>query len=84
MTFNLDFHPGLAKYTAKASGNMGLTAELLGKQNGITREMQDAFGARSHQRAHQATLEGRWKNEIVPIEGHDQNGALIFFFVFYV
>ncbi|XOV80226.1 MAG: acetyl-CoA C-acyltransferase FadA [Aestuariibacter sp.] len=77
MTFNLDFHPGLAKYTAKASGNMGLTAELLGKQNGITREMQDAFGARSHQRAHQATLEGRWKNEIVPIEGHDQHGALI-------
>ncbi|NVK55175.1 MAG: acetyl-CoA C-acyltransferase FadA [Alteromonadaceae bacterium] len=76
MTFNLDFHPGLAKYTAKASGNMGMTAELLGRQNGITREMQDAFGARSHQRAHQAHLEGRWANEIVPTEGHDADGVL--------
>ncbi|MDM7861508.1 acetyl-CoA C-acyltransferase FadA [Alteromonas sp. ASW11-36] len=76
MTFNLDFHPGLAKYTAKASGNMGMTAELLGRQNGITREMQDAFGARSHQRAHKAHLEGRWNNEIVGIEGHDANGVL--------
>lgn len=76
MTFNLDFHPGLAKYTAKASGNMGMTAELLGRQNGITREMQDAFGARSHQLAHKAHLEGRWDNEIVPIEGHDENGVL--------
>ena len=76
MTFNLDFHPGLAKYTAKASGNMGMTAELLGRQNGISREMQDAFGARSHQRAHKAHVEGRWNNEIVGIEGHDANGVL--------
>lgn len=76
MTFNLDFHPGLAKHTAKASGSMGMTAELLGRQNGITREMQDAFGARSHQKAHQAHLEGRWANEIVPIEGHDADGVL--------
>lgn len=77
MNFNVDFHPGLAKHTAKASGSMGLTAELLGKQNGITREQQDAFGARSHQRAHAATVEGRWANEIVATEGHDENGALI-------
>ncbi|MBC3765732.1 acetyl-CoA C-acyltransferase FadA [Neptunicella marina] len=75
MDYNLDFHPGLAKYTAKASGSMGMTAELLGRQNGITREMQDAFAARSHQRAHQATLDGRWK-EIAPILGHDQDGVL--------
>ncbi|MFC3094260.1 acetyl-CoA C-acyltransferase FadA [Alteromonas sediminis] len=77
MNFNVDFHPGLAKYTAKASGMMGMTAELLGRQNGITREMQDAFGARSHQRAHQAHLEGRWANEIVALEGHDADGRLV-------
>lgn len=77
MTFNVDFHPGLAKYTAKASGSMGLTAELLGKQNGISREQQDEFGARSHQKAHAAAVEGRWDNEIVATEGHDANGALI-------
>ena len=55
---------------------MGMTAELLGRQNGITREQQDAFGARSHQLAHKAHLEGRWANEIVPVEGHDANGVL--------
>jgi acetyl-CoA acyltransferase len=76
MNYNIDFHPGLAKYTAKASGMMGMTAELLGRQNGITREQQDAFGARSHQLAYKAHLEGRWANEIVPVEGHDANGVL--------
>lgn len=76
MDFNIDFHPGIAKTAARASGSMGMTAELLGRQNGITREMQDAFGARSHQRAHAATVEGRWANEIMPIEGHDADGIL--------
>ena len=76
MDFNLDFHPGIALHAARASGSMGMTAELLGRQNGITREMQDAFGARSHQRAHAATLEGRWANEIVPTLGHDVDGVL--------
>jgi acetyl-CoA acyltransferase len=76
MNFNLDFHPGIAKHTAQASGNMGMTAELLGRQNGITREMQDAFGARSHRRAHQATLDGRWAKEIVATQGHDADGIL--------
>ena len=76
MNYNLDFHPGLSKKTAKASGSMGMTAELLGRQNGISREMQDAFGARSHQYAHKAALNGGWDNEIVPIEGHDANGLL--------
>ncbi|WP_076419806.1 acetyl-CoA C-acyltransferase FadA [Colwellia sp. UCD-KL20] len=76
MMYDVDFAPGLSKHIARASGNMGLTAELLGKQHGISREMQDAFGARSHQRAHQAMLEGRWDNEIVPTLGHDEKGAL--------
>ncbi|MFT4747853.1 MAG: acetyl-CoA acyltransferase [Congregibacter sp.] len=76
MDFNLDFHPGIAKHTARASGSMGMTAELLGRQNGITREMQDAFGARSHQRAHQATLDGRWASEMVATQGHDVDGVL--------
>ena len=76
MNFNVDFHPGLARYTAKASGNMGMTAELLGRQNGITREMQDVFGARSHQRAFKAQQEGRWNNEIVATEGHNDQGVL--------
>ena len=76
MDFNLDFHPAIALQAARASGSMGLTAELLGRQNGISREMQDAFGARSHQKAHAATIEGRWANEIVPTLGHDADGVL--------
>ncbi|QBY03820.1 acetyl-CoA C-acyltransferase FadA [Thalassotalea sp. HSM 43] len=76
MMYDVDFAPAMAKYMAKAAGNMGLTAELLGKQHGISREMQDEFGARSHQRAFAAQQEGRWDNEIVGVEGHDQTGAL--------
>ncbi|WP_206483239.1 acetyl-CoA C-acyltransferase FadA [Thalassotalea sp. G2M2-11] len=76
MMYDVDFDPALSKYISRAAGNMGLTAELLGKQHGITREQQDAFAARSHQRAHQATLEGRWANEIVATQGHDAQGAL--------
>jgi len=76
MMYDVDFDPALSKYISRAAGNMGLTAELLGKQHGITREQQDAFAARSHQRAHQARLDGRWANEIVATQGHDAMGAL--------
>ncbi|MFT5757343.1 MAG: acetyl-CoA acyltransferase [Alteromonadaceae bacterium] len=76
MMYDVDFDPALSKYISRAAGNMGLTAELLGKQYGITREQQDAFAARSHQRAHQAMLDGRWDNEIVAMQGHDAMGAL--------
>ncbi|NMP31712.1 acetyl-CoA C-acyltransferase FadA [Thalassotalea sp. M1531] len=76
MMYDVDFDPALSKYISRAAGNMGLTAELLGMQHGVTREQQDAFGARSHQRAHQATVEGRWSNEIVATAGHDANGVL--------
>jgi len=55
---------------------MGLTAEMLGKMHGITREQQDAFGERSHRLAHKATVEGNFKDEIIPMEGHDENGFL--------
>ncbi|MBV1840048.1 acetyl-CoA C-acyltransferase FadA [Photobacterium ganghwense] len=76
MNHGVDFHPGLSKSVAKAAGMMGLTAEMLGRMHGISREMQDAFAARSHQRAHAATLEGRFTNEILPTEGHDADGRL--------
>lgn len=76
MNHGVDFHPGLAKNVAKAAGMMGMTAEMLGRLHGITREQQDAFGARSHQRAWAATQEGRFKNEILPILGHNADGIL--------
>ncbi|WP_068544246.1 acetyl-CoA C-acyltransferase FadA [Thalassotalea crassostreae] len=76
MMYDVDFAPAMAKYMAKAGGNMGLTAELLGRQHGISRELQDEFGARSHQRAFAAQQKGRWDNEIVGINGHDATGTL--------
>ena len=74
MMHGIDLNPAASKHYAKASNMMGLTAEMLGTMNGITREMQDQFGLISHQKAWAATLEGRFKNEIIGIEGHDANG----------
>lgn len=75
MYHGVDFSPKLAKTTAKGAGNMGLTAELLGRMNGITRQQQDEFAARSHQKAHEATTKGRFKTEIVATPGHDEMGV---------
>ena len=76
MNHGVDFHPGLSKTVAKAAGMMGLTAEMLAKMHHISREMQDEFAARSHQRAHAATLAGHFAKEIVPTEGHNAEGVL--------
>jgi acetyl-CoA acyltransferase len=74
MTTGNDYNHGSALHMAKASNMMGITAEMLAKMHGITREQQDAFGERSHRLAHEATVNGKFKNEIVPVEGHDDNG----------
>lgn len=74
MAHGVDINPEMSKHVAKASMLMGVTAEMLAKMNGIEREAQDAFGARSHQRAHAAQLGGRFDKEIIGIEGHDDQG----------
>lgn len=77
MNHGVDFHPGLSKNVAKAAGMMGLTAEMLGKMHNISRQQQDEFAANSHKKAHTATVEGRFKKEILPIEAHSDDGSLI-------
>jgi acetyl-CoA acyltransferase len=47
---------------------MGLTAENLAKKYGITREQSDEFSLLSHQKALAAIKEGKFKQEIVPVE----------------
>ena len=79
MWHGVDFNPEASKVMAKAGGNMGLTAELLGRMHGITREAQDKFALRSHLRAKEATLSGRFDDEIVGIQGHDENGVPFMF-----
>ena len=77
MDHGVDLNPEASKFTAKASNMMGLTAEMLGRMHGISRQQQDEFGLRSHMKAWEATQQGRWKNEIVPIEGHDADGRKV-------
>ncbi|TQV78913.1 acetyl-CoA C-acyltransferase FadA [Exilibacterium tricleocarpae] len=72
--FGVDPNPRLAKHVAKAAGAMGMTAEFLSIMHGIGREQQDAFSERSHRLAHKATVDGRFADEIIPIEGHDERG----------
>jgi len=67
------FKPSLA-YSVVKNGHpdwywgMGLTAEEVAKEYNISREEQDAFAYESHQRALKAIKEGRFKNQIVPVE----------------
>lgn len=75
MTHGVDFSPANHIHFSKASGMMGITAEYLAKIHKISRESQDRFALRSHQKAHEATLEGRFKDEIVPTQGHDSDGV---------
>ena len=46
---------------------MGLTAEAVADQYGITREMQDEFAVKSHAKAIDAIKNGRFKDDIVPV-----------------
>lgn len=61
---NYNITNGTPDYVA----GMGHTAEAVAKKWGINREDQDAFAFRSHQRAMAAIDEGRFTDEIVPIE----------------
>jgi acetyl-CoA acyltransferase len=76
MTHGVDFNPAVSKRNAKAAGAMGLTAEYLGRLHGITREQQDAFAYKSQMRAAEAMRSGGFAAEIIPVNGHDEDGAL--------
>ena len=74
MTHGVDPNPRASKHIAKASWMMGVTAEVLSKMHGITREQQDEFAVRSHKLAEKARNNGGYDNEIVAIEGHNVDG----------
>ncbi|MFJ5771583.1 acetyl-CoA C-acetyltransferase [Psychrobacillus sp. NPDC093180] len=59
--------------------HMGITAENLCDQYSITREEQDAFSARSQARAVSAIEEGKFADEIVPVEIPQRKGDPIIF-----
>jgi acetyl-CoA acetyltransferase family protein len=59
--------PAVQEYGYSSYIPMGMTAENVARQYGISREEQDAFALRSHQRAIAATDSGIFKREIVPV-----------------
>jgi acetyl-CoA acyltransferase len=59
--------PALMDFLPNAYAGMGTTAEVVARRFGISREDQDAFALRSHQRAAAAVEAGKFKDEIVPL-----------------
>ncbi|MGI6181886.1 MAG: acetyl-CoA C-acetyltransferase [Agathobaculum sp.] len=58
--------------------HMGITAENVAEQYGITREMQDQIGYESQMKAAKAIASGRFKDEIVPIEVKKKKETIVF------
>jgi acetyl-CoA C-acetyltransferase len=58
--------------------HMGITAENVAARYGITREMQDELAFQSQQRATRAIAEGRFKDQIVPVEIKTRKGVVVF------
>ena len=61
-------NPALVDTRPGAFTGMGLTAENVAERFNIGRDEQDAFGAKSQQKAEKAIKEGRFKSQIVPIK----------------
>lgn len=54
--------------------HQGISAELIAEKYGLTREQLDEYAYESHQRALRAQAEGRFTEEIVPVNGLDKDG----------
>jgi len=66
-TIRMAPNPALAAEYPAAYLGMGLTGENVAREFGVSREEQDAFALRSHQRASAAIDAGKFANEIVPL-----------------
>lgn len=69
-------HDGL--FDELVPGHMGLTAENIAERYDITREECDELALMSHKRATKAIKEGKFKDEIVPVEIKTRKGTTIF------
>ena len=69
-----DLNPKRFEFIDRSSSSMGLTAENLAKMYNISREEQEKFALRSHQKAITAQEQGRFRDEIVPVEVPLQKG----------
>lgn len=77
MQHGLDVNPKLFAVTSPGAIHMGVTAEFLAQSQGISREDQDAFALRSHQRAAAAHGSGEFAREIVPMYVRNEAGERV-------
>lgn len=56
---------------------MGNAAEFIAKQFEVTRQEMDEYAMRSHEKAAQATVNGRFRDEIVPVELKSKKGSTL-------
>lgn len=64
-------YPAIKEWYDADKLSMGQTAETIARNYGISREAQDRFALRSHERAVEAAESGRFDDEIVPVETED-------------
>lgn len=69
-----DLHPGMAERYNVFELQMGMTAEKVAREYDITREAQDRYALRSHERAAEATDSGQFDDELVPVD--TENGTV--------
>ena len=62
-------------FTPEWTIGLGQTAEVVAKEFGVTREEQDAFAAESQARAQRAIADGRFRDELVPVEVPRRKGG---------
>lgn len=70
-----DLNPKRFQFVDRSSSSMGLTAENLAETYNISRQEQEEFTLRSHQKAIAAQEEGRFKAEMVPVKVPSNNGG---------
>lgn len=74
--FNPMPNPKLGETYPQAYMSMGITAENLAKKYSISRAEQEEFAALSHQKADAARTAGKFKDEIVTIDGVSEDGCI--------
>ena len=70
-----DLNPKRFQFVDRSSSSMGLTAENLAEMYNISRQEQEEFALRSHQKAIAAQEEGRFEAEMVPVKVPSNNGG---------
>jgi acetyl-CoA acyltransferase len=71
------FGPGIAARYPEGLVPQGISAELIARRWGLSREALDEFSARSHQRAAAAWADGRFAAEVAPLKAPRPDGTLV-------